>query len=156
MDSLSHHCRGDCRCGYFDAYERSREDCLNLMLSDIERYGSFVISGVTGDFGNEITSMYDLAVFVSAPLGVRIERIKQRAVRKHGGRVCGGGDMYEQHLNFVDFVASRSLAGVEGWANTLECPIIHVDGTRSISDNTEWIAEQYLRSKSNEKKGTVS
>ncbi|HHY22827.1 MAG TPA: hypothetical protein GX527_01110, partial [Clostridiaceae bacterium] len=48
--------------------ERSREDCLNLMLTDIRKYGSFVISAVIGDFGEEITSMYDFAVFISAPL----------------------------------------------------------------------------------------
>ena len=96
--------------------------------------------------------MYDLAVFVSAPSAFALSVSSKERLESMGARLRGG-DMYEQHLNFVDFVASRSLAGVEGWANTLECPIIHVDGTRSISDNTEWIAEQYLRSKSNEKKG---
>lgn len=37
--------------------ERSREDCLNLMLVDIEKHHSFVISAVTGDFVEKITSM---------------------------------------------------------------------------------------------------
>lgn len=33
--------------------ERPREDCINLMLADIKRYGSFVLSACTGDFGGE-------------------------------------------------------------------------------------------------------
>ncbi len=123
--------------------ERSREDCLNLMLTDIRKYGSFVISAVIGDFGEEITSMYDFAVFISAPLETRIERIKQRACKQHRERICEGGDMYEQHLKFIDFVASRSLSRIEQWAETLVCPVIYVDGTQSISENTEWIVEQY-------------
>jgi shikimate kinase len=55
--------------------ERSSEECSNLMLNDIKKYHSFVISAVTGDFGEEISSMYDFAVHMSAPLNIRIERI---------------------------------------------------------------------------------
>ncbi|HWS29780.1 MAG TPA: AAA family ATPase [Clostridia bacterium] len=124
--------------------ERTREDCLNLMLADIEKYGSFVISAVVGDFGEEISSMYNLAVFISAPLKTRIERIKQRAYEQHGERVREGGDVYEQHLKFVDFASSRSLSKIEEWAKTLMCPVIHVDGTKSISENAEMVIEEYL------------
>lgn len=125
--------------------ERTREDCLNLMLADIEKHDSFVLSAVVGDFGEEISSMYNFAVFISAPLETRIERIKQRAYEQHGERIREGGDMYDQHLKFVDFVASRSLSGIEQWAKTLVCPVIHVDGTKPISENTKIVVEEYSR-----------
>lgn len=102
--------------------------------------GSFVVSAVVGDFGEEISSRYNFAVFISAPLETRVERIKQRAYEQHGE----GGDMYEQHLKFVDFVASRPLSRIEQWAKTLVCPVIHIDGTKSISENTELVVEEYL------------
>lgn len=123
---------------------RTCDDCLNLMLADIEKYGSFVLSAVVGDFGKEISTMYNFAVFISAPLETRIERIKQRAYEQHGERIRKGGDMYEQHLKFVDFVASRSLSRIEQWAKTLVCPVIYVDGIKPISENTEMIVEEYL------------
>lgn len=106
---------------------RLYEDCVNLMLDDIRKYGSFVLSAVTGDFGAEIQAMYRLAVHLSAPLELRIERVKQRAYEQYGERVLQGGDMYEQNLKFVDFVASRSLTGIEQWAETLACPVIQID-----------------------------
>ena len=56
--------------------ERSREDCLNLMLADINKHRSFVISAVTGDFGDIIMQMYELAVFISAPIELCIKRIE--------------------------------------------------------------------------------
>lgn len=124
--------------------ERSHEECLKLMIADIEKYQSFVISAVTGDFGEEISSLYNLAVLISVPLEIRIERIKQRAYNKYGKRVREGGDMYEQNLNFIDFVTSRSLSKIEQWAETLICPVIHIDGTKSISRNTKLIIEKYL------------
>ena len=108
--------------------ERSREECLSLMLADIEKYRSFVISAVTGDFGDTITSFYKLAVCVEAPIELRMKRIKQRAYDLHGRRVLPGGDMYEQNMKFLDFAAARSLSGIEEWAKTLACPVIRVDG----------------------------
>jgi len=109
--------------------ERSREDCLNLMLADIEKYRSFVITAVTGDFGDVIPSFYKLAVLITAPREIRIERVKQRSVDLHGDRVRDGGDMYESNLKFIDFVSSRSLSGIDQWAETLTCPLIRIDGT---------------------------
>lgn len=124
--------------------ERSREECVGLMLADIRKYGSFIISAITGDFGEEITSMYDLAVLISAPADIRIERVKQRAYDQHGERVREGGDMYKQHLKFVDFVASRPLSRIELWAGTLNCPVLRTDGTMPVTENAAMIAEQYL------------
>lgn len=95
--------------------ERSHEDCLNLMLADIEKYTSFVFSAVTGDFGEKISSMYDLAVFMSAPIETRMERIGQREYKKHGERIRKGGDMYEQHLKFVNFARIRNLLNIDKW-----------------------------------------
>lgn len=125
------------------AVERSREDCVNLMLADIEKNGSFVISAVTGDFGDVIPQHYELAVYLSAPKETRIERIKQRAYEQHGERIRKSGDLYEQHLDFVNFVSERSLTPIERWAETLLCPIIHIDGTEDWRINATKIAEQY-------------
>lgn len=123
--------------------ERSREDCLNLMLADIEKYNSFVLSAVTGDFGEEISSMYDLAIFMFAPIETRMKRIRQREFKKHGYRIRKGGDMYEQHLKFIDFARSRNLSNIDRWAETLTCPIIHVDGTNDYRKTAVDIANQF-------------
>lgn len=123
---------------------RPRQECLDLMLADIEKYHSFVMTAVTGDLGEQISSMYEFAVFLSAPLELRIERIKQRTYEQYRERVCAGGDMYEQNLRFIDFVASRSLIKIEQWTETLKCPVIQIDGTNPVHENTEVIVREYL------------
>jgi len=125
--------------------ERSREDCLSLLLADMEKHGSFVLSAVTGDLGGTIPQYYELAVYVSAPHELRMKRLEQRAYERHGERIREGGDMYEQHLKFVDFVASRPQSRIEQWAETLTCPIIHIDGTEDWHTNAAYVAEQYLK-----------
>ncbi|KAF5031292.1 hypothetical protein SDC9_52433 [bioreactor metagenome] len=123
--------------------ERSHEECMNLMLADIKKHRSFVISAVTGDFDNTILQLYELAVYISAPFELRIKRIKQREYEKHGERIHKGGDMYEQHLRFIDFVASRPLSKIEKWGETLVCPVIRIDGTGDYRMNAKNIAERF-------------
>ena len=126
---------------------RPREDVVKLLLADIEKYRSFVLSGVTGNYGDEIPLFYELAVYITAPLELRMERIKKRAYEQYGERVLKGGDMYEQEQKFFDFAASRPLFEIDQWAETLTCPIIHVDGTSDWRINAVNIAEQFNRKK---------
>ena len=125
------------------AKERSSDDCINLMLVDIEKYRSFVLSAVTGDFGNIIPKYYKLAVHISAPLELRLKRVKQRDYDKFEERVCENGDMYEQRLKFHDFVASPPLTKIEQWAKTLTCPVVQIDGTKDWKQTAADIAEQW-------------
>lgn len=124
--------------------ERTREDCLNLMLNDIYEYENFVISAVKGNFGDEILSLYELGVFITAPYEIRIERVKQRSIIKFNERVKEGGDMYQLEKNFLEFVKSRTITSIEKWSETINCPIVHVDGLRDIAENVSLIQEYYL------------
>ena len=123
---------------------RPWEDCLNRMLADIEKHRSFVLSSVTGDFGETIPRYYQLAVYMSAPPALRMERIRQRAYDQHGDRVRRGGDMYEREQEFFNWAAARPLSKIDRWAQTLACPVIRVDGTIDWRINAANIAEQYL------------
>ena len=122
---------------------RSCEDYLNLMLADIEKYRSFVLSTVIGDLGDTIPRFYKLAVHMSAPLDLRLERVKKRSYDRYGSRILKGGDMYEQEQIFFDFVASRPLSRIDQWAKTLTCPIIQIDGTINWYENAANIAEYF-------------
>jgi len=123
--------------------ERSREDCLSLMLDDIKKHHFFVITAVTGDFGDTIPLWYKLAVYISVPIELRMKRIKQREYEKYGERICKGGDMYEREQKFFDFAASRSISKIEQWAETLSCPVIRIDGTLDWRINAANIAERF-------------
>ena len=126
---------------------RSKDTVIELMLVDIEKCDSFVLSAVTGDYGNKISSMYRLGVFLSVPTDIRLERVERRSLEKYGGRVLVGGDMYEQEQGFLEFVRTRNLSVIDEWAETLACPLLHLDGTRAIPENTQLVIERYNRIK---------
>jgi len=122
---------------------RPRGKCISLMLADAEKYGKFVFSTCTGDWGDIIPKYYRLAVFVTAPYDLRMERVRKRTHDKHRERICKGGDMYKQTQKFFDFVATRPMSKIEQWAETLSCPVVHVDGTIDWRINAAMIAEEY-------------
>jgi len=102
-----------------------------------------VLSGVTGDYGDEILSKYKLAVLLSAPVDLRMERIRKRAVDKHGKRALPNGDMFEDRENFVKFARTRDLSAIDKWADTLLCPIIKIDSTKPISEYLQIVINAY-------------
>lgn len=53
-----------------------------------------------------------------------------------------GGDLYEQEEEFFEFVKSRPENTVEEWMQCLKCPIIHIDGTKSVKENVDFIFGQ--------------
>ncbi|MDL2232660.1 AAA family ATPase [Ruminococcaceae bacterium OttesenSCG-928-L11] len=124
---------------------RSRRECGERMLADIRLHRRFVLSAVTGDFGDAIARCYVLAVHLSAPLELRLKRYDQREYRRHGARMLPGGDLYESRGEFREFIASRSLSHIEQWAGTLTCPVLRLDGTTDWRTNAAHIAEQFRR-----------
>lgn len=69
-------------------------------------------------------------------------RVRNRSFQKFGNRMLTGGDLHEQEDSFFDFVKSRSENTVEEWIQSLECPIIRIDGTKAIEENVDFIIEQ--------------
>ena len=56
--------------------------------------------------------------------------------------MLSGGDLYEQEQRFFDLVKSRAEDTVEKWVQSLNCPIIRIDGTKPIEENINLIIEQ--------------
>lgn len=124
------------------ANPRTRDVVGELILADVKKYKRFVLSAVCGDFGSEINALYDCVIYIKAPLELRMERVRKRAVDKFGERVLEGGDMYEQEQRFFEMVASRTMDRTDEWLKTLRCSVIYIDGTKPVESNLELLAQQ--------------
>ncbi|MDR1688768.1 MAG: AAA family ATPase [Clostridiales bacterium] len=122
---------------------RSFDECVGLMLADIKESCGFVLSAVTGNFGSEIEYLYGLAVYLEAPLDVRLKRIKQRGYDRYGERALKGGDMFTQLNDFAEFAAKRPLLKIEVYAKTLNCPLIRADGQINPAQTAFDIAKRF-------------
>lgn len=117
---------------------RKKEEALRLLLQETEIHQNFVLAAVTG----ELSVPFQLAVKILAPKEIRMKRLRDRSFSQFGGRVLPQGDLYEQEEAFFRFAASRTEDTVEDWLNTLSCPVLTVDGTKSIAENCAFLAEE--------------
>lgn len=111
---------------------RPQEERNELLLSDMKKHVSFVVSGDISDWSNEFLTMFDLAVFLTAPTEIRLRRIEYREYSRWGNRVCEGGDMCESQKKFREFAATRDVYLLEQSALKYSCPILQVDGTKML------------------------
>jgi len=56
--------------------------------------------------------------------------------------MLSGGDLYEQEEQFFRTVEARRDSFTEDWLKSVECPVIRVDGTKTIEENVEYIIER--------------
>lgn len=122
---------------------------LRLMKNDINAHENVVIAGSLVDWGDELIFLFTLAIRVITPTSIRIERIKRREYKRFGSRIEAGGDLHEAHIKFIDWAASydegdlniRSKAKHDEWQKKLFCPILFVDGSKSLEKNFNIINE---------------
>ena len=119
---------------------KSRKDVEKLLIEEIKKYPDFVFVAVKGDYG--IEEFYNYIVMIEVPRDVRLQRVRNRSFQKFGNRMLSGGDLYEQEEQFFRTVEARRDSFTEDWLKSVECPVIRVDGTKTIEENVEYIIER--------------
>lgn len=130
--------------------KRERSERVRLMKKDIETFENVVISGSLVGWGDELIPFFHLAVRLVTNMEVRIERLKKREREKFGDRIAPGGDMYEHHLDFLEWarkydtgdVNMRSKAEHDKWQKILSCPQIVLDGAEDLEENFRLVREE--------------
>lgn len=80
------------------------------------------------------------------PKEIRMQRVRNRSFQKFGNRMLEGGDLHQAEEQFFEMVESRTDAHVEKWVQSLQCPVIRVDGTLPIVENVHFILKQIGKS----------
>ena len=124
------------------ACARTREEVERLLLMEINAHQDFVFACVKGDYGEEIRPFIRQAIVLDTPKDVRMQRVRDRSFEKFGERMLPGGDLHEREEAFFDLVQSRTEDMVETWLRTLSCPVLRVDGTRTVEENVRLIVER--------------
>jgi len=130
---------------------RPREERISLMAASINENPRCVISGSLCDWGDVFIPKFDLIIFIYTPSDVRRERLKKREYGRYGKRIYKGGDMYDEHIKFIDWamaydtgdMSMRSLKTHEEWLKQLVCPVIRLSGSETCEHNLNQI-NKYL------------
>ena len=123
--------------------KRPRNERIKLMKRDIANSDNAVISGSLVDWGDELIPLFTLAVRMETDTAIRISRLKKREREAFGSRIEAGGDMYQAHLDFIQWAKAYDNGGMEmrsrvkhdEWQKLLTCDLLILDGCNDLDYN---------------------
>ena len=126
---------------------RDKEERIRLMRADMEKAGRVVISGSLVDWGDVFIPYFTLCIRLVTQTQVRLQRIRQRERERFGARINLGGDMYQNHQDFLQWAAAydtggpsmRSRVKHDQWQTLLQCPQLVLDGAQPLEYNFEQV-----------------
>ena len=121
------------------AVERTQDEVERLLLEEVRRDDRFVFAAVRGNYGEAVLPYYKAAVLVEVPREIRLARVKARSFAKFGARMQPGGDLYESEKRFYDLIAARPEDYATRWLDTVDIPVLRVDGTQPVGENIDMI-----------------
>lgn len=111
--------------------KRSREDRAALLLDEVR--GDLVLSGSIVGWGTDLEDAFDLVVYLWVPTDLRIARLRVRETEEFG----------EVDEEFIEWAARYDTGGLEvrsralheRWLSERTCPILRLEGARSVAES---------------------
>ena len=124
---------------YIYSGPRSKDEVIRILEEKIKKNKRFVFAAVKGDYGDQLIASMDHIVLIDVPKQIRSQRIRDRSFGKFGDRILPGGDLYDRETAWFSLTDSRPEDYTTQWLETVNCPVIHVDGTLPVQQNVDYI-----------------
>lgn len=122
--------------------KRPTVECQELLMRAVAEVGPCLISGSMTDWSEPFMPLLDLVIYIDTPTEERMRRLRAREYRDFGERILPGGDMHEDVEAFLDYASRYDSGGMDmrsaalhrAWMERLTCPVVIVDGTRTVEE----------------------
>jgi adenylate kinase family enzyme len=98
--------------------QRSPEDRLSLLMGDLRKSSSWILSGGAAVWVPAPAVDYSLVVFLYLPQKIRLARLHERELKLYGKRLLPEGDMEKDQVEFMKWTRGYDGGTSEG-TNTL-------------------------------------
>jgi len=133
------------------SHPKSKEEVSKLLCGDITSNENFILSAIKGDYGDDVSKAFTLAVFLDVPKDIRLSRVAERSAKRFGDRIIPGRDLYQKEIEFFRTVEKRTETIVADWLAKYDIPVIVLDGTNTVDENVTTFLNEYYSPKA----GTV-
>lgn len=129
--------------------KRTPQERVHSIKNALRETG-WVLSGACQDWGKEIVDQADLIVFTTLDTPLCIKRLRAREKARFGTRIEEGGDMFNVHMNFIEWAKGyddpnfrgRNIEMHERWLKQQRKPILRIDSTCPPQTATKAIIDQ--------------
>lgn len=124
---------------------RPKAERLALLSEALSKHANWVLSGSALKWGEPISPLFDLIVYLTLDSAMRMERLRVRERARYGYRIEPGGDMAESNAAFLAWAAAydtanmeqRSRASHEAWLATRSTPVLRLDSSAPLQRLTD-------------------
>lgn len=110
--------------------QRTPEERLALLQNDLKRHKDWVLAGSVVGWGIELEDIFSVIVFLYTETKVRMQRLKDREISRHGRADPEFLKWAEQYD--AGTAEGRSLPRHTTWLERRSCPVIRLDGAQSL------------------------
>ena len=118
-----------------------------LLAEALAKADKCVLTGSLCGWGDFLLPSFSLVIYLQTPTELRIRRLQEREAARFGDRILQGGDMYQNHLEFIAWAKTYDTAGIdsrskalhEQWLRQMGCPVLVLDGTKNPAEHLEQI-----------------
>ena len=130
---------------YMFSNSRSEEEVIRLLEESIRKNNRFIFAAVRGSYGDKLIASLDYIVLIEVPKQIRSQRVRDRSYQRFGDRILPGGDLYDKESKWFSLTDSRPDAYVTDWLETVDCPVIRIDGTLPVKDNVDYLVSVFSK-----------
>ena len=124
---------------YMFSGPRSEEEVIQLLEERISENNRFIFASVRGNYGCRLIASLDRIILIEVPKQIRSQRVRDRSYQKFGNRVLPGGDLYDRENKWFSLTETRPETYVTDWLETINCPLIRIDGTLPVEENVDYL-----------------
>ena len=124
---------------YMFSGPRSAEEVIQLLEERISENNRFIFASVRGNYGCRLIASLDRIILIEVPKQIRSQRVRDRSYQKFGNRVLPGGDLYDRENKWFSLTETRPETYVTDWLETINCPLIRIDGTLPVEENVDYL-----------------
>ena len=121
---------------------RSQKEAVRILEERIAQNDRFVFAAVKGDYGSRLIASLEWIILIDVPKQIRSQRVRERSFGRFGERILPGGDLYEKETAWFSLTDSRPEDYTTKWLETVNRPVIRVDGTLPVEQNVDCIVKK--------------
>lgn len=120
-----------------DSVERN-----NHLLKDLDNAAEWILSGSIARWSDITMPDFELVVYLSLPKEVRLQRLIERERQRYGAEIEPSGSRHQLHNEFIEWASQydevgahmRSKALHNIWLSNISCPVLRIEGDKSVEE----------------------
>jgi adenylate kinase family enzyme len=129
--------------------KREPAERIHALKDDIAKQFDCLVGGSLVSWGEEWKEMFDLVVFLYVPQEIRLQRLKDRELKRYGDLIYNDPERNELYNNFIAWATKyedrnftgRNIQIHEDWFAGVNCPVLEIRDDTTVAERLKLVLD---------------